>query len=62
MPVRCRTVLAALTSVSLAATPLVAAPRNAAPRYDFLIRNAKICDGNGGAPYLGDVGVARQRI
>ena len=35
---------------------------NSAPTYDLIVRNGTIVDGNGGAPFTGDVGIRGDRI
>jgi N-acyl-D-amino-acid deacylase len=53
------TTILAGCALAPAATP---APAPAAPAYDLLIRGGTIYDGSGGAPYVGDVAIDRDRI
>jgi N-acyl-D-amino-acid deacylase len=41
---------------------LLASSSAAAPRYDVVIRGGALYDGSGGQPYVGDIGIAGDRI
>jgi N-acyl-D-aspartate/D-glutamate deacylase len=47
---------------ALLAGTAAAASASPSPAYDLLIRGGTIYDGSGGAPYVGDVAVRRDRI
>lgn len=51
----CLAVLAIHALNAVAATPAV-------PAYDVLIRGGSVYDGSGGKPYVGDVGISKDRI
>ena len=62
MLTRQRTVFSFCVSLLAFVLPAFAQQKHEAPRYDIVIQGGRIVDGTGNPWYMGDIGIANDRI